>query len=85
MKQTDVKAVRLVLSGAVDILDYTIDDDDVIVTATGTVQGRDLYRTHFTPDTVVCTCEYGQHRDTSHSHDQALRLAVQRQIERTQT
>ena len=73
--------MRLVVAGMVVVDDATFDDNNALVTAAGTVYGdTGVYKVKITPDGTECGCAYGQHTSNGvHSHDQALRLAAQRQ------
>ena len=79
MKATSKKAVDLVLNDKVTLDDYTVGEEGDITSARGIVKG---YTTTVTMAgsvvEVECDCEYGLHRTTTHSHDQALRLAAYR-------
>jgi hypothetical protein len=81
MKTTDRKAVRLVVGGRVVVDAATFDGDNRLTTAAGTVYGdTGVNKVKITPDGSECGCAYGQHTSNGiHSHDQALRLAAQRQ------
>ena len=86
MRPVDKKAVRLVVEDRVEVTASQFDTDGTLVYATGLVEGDSgIYHVQIAPDIVVCDCEYGQHTSNGvHSHDQALRLAVQRQREERQ-
>jgi len=83
MHKTDLKAMRFVTDGNVELLEYTVDGDGAILTADGWVTSeRNVYRTTITPEGTTCTCVYGAAHGTtlqSHSHDTALRLAARLQ------
>lgn len=82
VKATDRKAVRLVVENRVTVTTATFDTDGAVTTAAGTVRGdTGTYLVAISPEGVDCSCTYGQTRHTSHSHDQALRLAAQHQKE----
>ena len=85
MKPTSKKAVDLVLTDKVTLDTYTVGVEGDITSARGTVKGYTTKVTYAGSTVEVeCDCEYGQHRTTSHSHDQALRLAAYRQERSTE-
>ena len=83
MAHAGAQAHDLVVAGRVSVADALFDEQGVVVYAMGQVEGShgERYTVTLTPTSVKCDCEYGKFRETSHSHDQALRLQAQ-QIQR---
>ena len=82
MKTIEEKALRLVVTGRVHVEGFICDEDGSVAYAGGTVESSRTYHVEFTPAGVTCDCPWGMNRNTTHSHDLALRLEATRLIER---
>jgi len=91
VKPPELKSVWFVTSGRVNVRGETwegeIHDDGTrterLRSATGTVRsGDNLYEVTIDADGNTCTCDYGRNHSflprDSHSHDEALRIEVER-------
>ncbi len=79
MNTVELKAAGYVNAGKVHIDEYTTDDNNAIVTASGFVEGTRRYHVTVSPEGTICDCPFGEaHALTTqtHSHDTALRLAA---------
>ena len=77
MKNIDMKALRIVIDGLVDIDTYTVQPRGDFL-AVGSVQGdHGIYEVKLTGDRPICGCAYGiECPGVTCSHARALELAV---------
>ena len=77
MKNIDMKALRIVIDGLVDIGGYIVEPRGTF-RAVGTVQGEHgIYEVRLTGDRPSCPCNYGTEcPGVTCSHARALELAV---------